>query len=120
MRLSRRLRFVRPVAFVGTLYDLGDFPGVVLEPAVGTVHGELYAVTDPALFDDLDDFEQFRPHDPAPFDPRTGLGSLYLRRSLPLEDLSAEIYLWNLAGDRIAPGPVIASGDWIKHRRGNR
>lgn len=111
---------MRQVTFTGTLYDLGDFPGVVLEPATGTVHGELYAVSDRALFDDLDDFEQFRPHAPEPFNPRTGLGSLYLRRSLALDGLSAEIYLWNLAGDRIAPGPIIASGDWIKHRRGRR
>jgi gamma-glutamylcyclotransferase (GGCT)/AIG2-like uncharacterized protein YtfP len=56
------------------LYDLGAYPGVVLsdEPA-DIVSGELFILPDdPAVLARLDDYEDFRPNDPA--------GSLFLRQ----------------------------------------
>ena len=60
------------------LYDLGAYPGVVLadddDPAE-IVTGDLFQLPDdPAILTRLDDYEDFRPSDPA--------GSLFLRRQV--------------------------------------
>ena len=102
------------VRFPGTLYDLGDYPGLVLEPERGEVVGELHLVRDASVMADLDEFEIARPDEPQPYNPRTGRGSLYLRRTLKVGDIEAEVYVFNAA---LPPGaPVIASGDWLKRR----
>ena len=114
LRLDTRLRFMRMVRFAGALYDLGDYPGLLLEPARGEVVGELHLVRDASVMADLDEFEIARPDEPQPYDPRTGRGSLYRRRTLRVGDVEADIYVFNAALPPAAP--VIVSGDWLKRR----
>ena len=93
------------------MYDLGDYPGVVLSPLGGVVQAELHRIDRNSILTILDDFERYRPSEPAPFDRRTGRGSLYVRKAILTADVHAWVYLWN--------GPTrdarqIASGHW-KH-----
>lgn len=115
--LEGRLGFVRAVTIRGRLYDLGDYPGLILEPPASPVRAELFVIRDPGVTTELDAFEGFRADDPAPYDPATGRGSPYLRQSLRAGGAQAWIYVLNLA---TPPGPetLIRSGDWVRHRRG--
>ena len=99
------------MSFRGRLYDLGDYPGVVLSRAGGTVHAELYRIERPAILAVLDDFELYRPAEPDPYDPRTGRGSLYLRKVVAVERTRAYLYVWN--GPTFG-APQVETGDW-KH-----
>jgi gamma-glutamylcyclotransferase (GGCT)/AIG2-like uncharacterized protein YtfP len=110
LRLGARLRFVRPVSFPGRLYDLGDYPCALL--GGGRVHGELYEILDDAVLPDLDAFELCRPGEPAPFDPATGQGSLYLREEIDIQGETAFVYVFNVAPGQAPSGPPIASGRW--------
>jgi gamma-glutamylcyclotransferase (GGCT)/AIG2-like uncharacterized protein YtfP len=103
-RLARRLTYLRTVRLRGVMYDLGDYPGVVLGPGAGLVVGELHRIEDPDLLPELDAFEHYRPDDPA---------SLFVRRTIRVGGLDAEIYLYN-GGPASA---AVVSGDWLAHRR---
>ena len=77
----------------GRLYDLGDFPGAVLDAAAPSqIVGEVYEVTDRSIWETLNSYEGFDPADPA--------GSLFvLQKCRPdLEDgrsLECWIYVFN-------------------------
>jgi gamma-glutamylcyclotransferase (GGCT)/AIG2-like uncharacterized protein YtfP len=93
----------------GALYDLGEYPALVLEGA-GWVAGELYRVRDmvkrlPAL----DEAEGYHPADEA--------GSLYVRRRVAVligdgSTREAWVYVYNGPPGR---GARIESGDWRAH-----
>ncbi len=84
---------------------------MVLTPTGGLVHAELYRIERPAILPVLDDFEQFRPAEPGPYDPRTGRGSLYLRKVVSVDQTRAYLYVWN---GPTSGAPQIETGDW-KH-----
>ena len=51
-------RFLGRASVKGRLYDLGGYPGLVLDDAAGWVHGELYSLTRPGqAFEVLDEYE---------------------------------------------------------------
>jgi gamma-glutamylcyclotransferase (GGCT)/AIG2-like uncharacterized protein YtfP len=51
----------------GRLYDLGRYPGAILDESAGTwVYGELYRLERPGLLDRLDAYEGCAPGDAAP------------------------------------------------------
>jgi gamma-glutamylcyclotransferase (GGCT)/AIG2-like uncharacterized protein YtfP len=103
--LEGKLRFAGPCRCPGTLFDLGDYPG--LRPGHDVVIGELHAVLEPAAFEILDDFEDY-----APDAPRT---SLYLRERVTLEaprGVVAWVYVYNRIPDATRRIP---SGDWRAH-----
>jgi gamma-glutamylcyclotransferase (GGCT)/AIG2-like uncharacterized protein YtfP len=93
----------------GSVYDFGDYPGVVLDDG-GWVTGELYRVPDlPARLPALDREEWYDPTDEG--------RSLYLRRRAAVrldagETREAWIYVYNGPPGR---GPRILSGDWRAH-----
>jgi gamma-glutamylcyclotransferase (GGCT)/AIG2-like uncharacterized protein YtfP len=93
----------------GTLYDFGEYPGVVLQ-GTGWVMGELYRLPDMAQrLAELDRTEWYEPgNEPS---------SLYLRRRVAVligdgSTREAWIYVYNGPPGRGAP---IASGDWRAH-----
>jgi gamma-glutamylcyclotransferase (GGCT)/AIG2-like uncharacterized protein YtfP len=97
---------------IGTLLDLGPYPGLIVDGAKDSVAGELYHVSDlDALFAGLDAIETFRGFG-AP-------GSLY-RRAIVRVRLansgSALAWTYIYAGSRNGCR-VIASGDWRERRR---
>jgi gamma-glutamylcyclotransferase (GGCT)/AIG2-like uncharacterized protein YtfP len=68
---ARRLTPHGPATIRGHLYDLGEYPGVVLDPMAPPIPGHLFAVPDAATLAALDAYEDYRPASPA--------GSLFLR-----------------------------------------
>jgi gamma-glutamylcyclotransferase (GGCT)/AIG2-like uncharacterized protein YtfP len=98
----------------GTLYDLGEYPAVVLD-GTGWVHGELYRVPEMAKrLPVLDRAEDYHADDEA--------GSLFLRRRVAVligdgSTREAWIYVLNERGRGRLParGPRITSGDWRAH-----
>jgi len=46
----------------GRLYDLGDYPGIVLDPKAGQVKGEIFAIPQsPGALARLDAYEEYHP-----------------------------------------------------------
>jgi gamma-glutamylcyclotransferase (GGCT)/AIG2-like uncharacterized protein YtfP len=102
----------------GSLYHFGDYPGVVLDDR-GWVTGELYRVPDlPARLPSLDQEEWC--------DPADEMGSLYVRRTVPVHGADGEVrpawvYAYNERfGPAVGRGPRVESGDWRAHLTGAR
>lgn len=96
---------------VGTLYDLGEYPGAVLLPTgESRVFGEVFELADAAAaFLALDEYEGFIAEQPA--------ASLFLRTrcEVTLADdrrLSAWIYVYNQS---LATATQIPSGDYLRN-----
>ena len=100
--LARAFEHVGPCIIPGTLFDLGDYPGLVA--GEGRVIGELFRVTDMAVMPQLDKYEDYDAADEA--------SSRYLRRQVALlePDVTAWVYLWNRSVEGCKP---IANGDWL-------
>ena len=90
----RHLVELGPAILRGTLYNLGEYPGVVIHPDRNDqVSGTVFALpNDPAVLRALDTYEDYRPRDPA--------ASLFLRAQLPVtrsdgSSLTCWVYLYN-------------------------
>ena len=88
----------------GHLYDLGEYPGLVLDPAADEVHGTIFTVPDDRVLAALDAYEGFEPNHPK--------RSLFVRTRVAAMlgdgrscDCFAYVYNRDPAG-----APVIASG----------
>ena len=100
------------VSTIGTLFDLGAYPGLAVVEPCGTVVGELYVAPDvDALFRELDPIETFHGFGAA--------GSLYRRAVIRVRDRTSRSTLaWTYVFTRSTDGiPIIASGDWRRRRR---
>jgi len=92
----------------GTLYDLGDYPG--LRPGKSTVVGELYKVSDRdkdnRAFRLMDEYERYH--------AANKRDSLYLRQLVRLQhpDIDAWLYVFN---EDVTGRPVIEHGDWVRY-----
>lgn len=88
----------------GSLYDLGEYPG--LRPGDGVVTGELFEIKDMRILRDLDEYEKYDASDRA--------GSLYVRRSVRLVEPSVDawVYFYN---EEVPEARRIESGDWADH-----
>lgn len=89
----------------GSLYDLGEYPGLVMDGAASFVTGEVYQVDDDTL-NRLDMFE---------------LTSDYSRKQVEVEHGLERTDCWIYVPDRVAEffgdHELIESGDWIAHVR---
>lgn len=86
----------------GTLYDLGDYPGLILG-GTGLVHGECLRSSDQALLADLDAYELY--------DANNLEASEFLRTRIAL--LGSGQLVWIYVYLRpLGACSVIASGDW--------
>ena len=90
----RHLRLFGPGTLRATLYDLGDYPGLVIHPnRPNIVHGTIFALPDdPEILSALDRYEDFRPSDPN--------NSLFVRAIHPVTlpdgaTLDCWVYLYN-------------------------
>jgi gamma-glutamylcyclotransferase (GGCT)/AIG2-like uncharacterized protein YtfP len=69
---AHRLKPIGPATIRGHLYNLGEYPGAILDAtAPTTIPGQLFTIPDAATLPALDVYEDFRPADPA--------NSLFLR-----------------------------------------
>ena len=108
-RLQPAPRFVGTAQVCGKLYDLGAYPGIVLEGG-GRVRGEVYAIT-PALERQLDEIECVYPQQ----------SDEYFKRAISVDvsrpdgrvlDVMCICYEYN---PRYLDGAaLIASGDWMR------
>lgn len=100
--LEKRLALIGRDRIAGTLYHLGDYPGLVPGGA-GFVHGELFATLDAGLLAELDAFELFDPSNPP--------ASEYIR--MPVMALDSGYRSWVYAYNQAVGGAaVITSGSW--------
>ncbi len=83
------------------LYALGWYPGLVVDPQAGCVHGEVYALPDGPQ-------QALRL---AALDAYEGVPDPYTRQRITLQD-GSEAVAWVLAPARAAGHPRIPHGDW--------
>jgi gamma-glutamylcyclotransferase (GGCT)/AIG2-like uncharacterized protein YtfP len=69
--VARRLISIGPATIRARLYNLGAYPGVILDATAAPISGELFTVPDAATLAALDAYEDYRPADRA--------NSLFLR-----------------------------------------
>lgn len=115
-RMQPAPEFVGLAHVPGVLYHLGRYPGLVLGgPA--RVLGEVYAIT-PALERQLDQIEDVWPQASGEYAKREILVHL-----LDAGDASGahparlHCLVYEIHPSRTLGKPVIASGDWVQHRR---
>lgn len=107
LRLPTMLEHLGPCWIRGALHNLGDYPGLV--HGDGMVAADLYRVLDRRLFAILDEYEGFWPDQPEV--------SWYLR--LQIRPIGSEEEAWVYFYNRsVTTDSLIASGDWLQHRRG--
>ncbi len=94
-------KFIAPALVSGSLYDLGPFPGLLLNESNALVTGEVYEVDD-ALLQRLDDFEA---------------SSNYLRRQVEISLGDQKKICWTYEPDPefYSLRLLIKSGDWLEY-----
>jgi gamma-glutamylcyclotransferase (GGCT)/AIG2-like uncharacterized protein YtfP len=98
------LRLVGPCRIAGRLRDMGEWPSLTREQ--GIVQGELFEVLDHGVFELLDPFENYLPHDPR--------SSSYIRSVMTL--IEPEVQAWvYVATDSLGEAPAVPSGSWYEH-----
>ena len=108
--LSRHCNFIASGRIKGLLYDIGEYPGLVIDNNAGYVLGSIYQVGNAEILKEIDNYEGVGADEEQP--------NLYLRVSRPIEtaggQVDAWVYVYNL---RVAGLPQIVSGDYIEYLR---
>jgi len=111
----QRLQYAGTGRVPGRLYDLGDYPGAVLDPqAEGQIVGDVYLLPpDPAVLVSLDAYEDY--------DPRYPERSLFRRVPVTVtletgQHLDCWMYVYNRDVAQAAP---IEGGDYVQYRQWN-
>jgi gamma-glutamylcyclotransferase (GGCT)/AIG2-like uncharacterized protein YtfP len=99
-------KFVAAAKVSGRLYDLGEYPGLLLSETDSTVVGEVYEVDD-VLLQELDEFEA---------------SSNYLRRQVTISLADQTKTGWAYEPDLqfYSLGRLIESGDWLEYAKTKR
>lgn len=94
-------KFVAPAKVSGSLYDLGEYPGLVLNESNSPVTGEVYEVDD-ELLNELDEFEA---------------SSNYLRKQVEISLGTLKRMCWTYEPDPecYSLHKLITSGDWLEY-----
>jgi gamma-glutamylcyclotransferase (GGCT)/AIG2-like uncharacterized protein YtfP len=96
-------KFIANAQVNGSLYDLGAYPGLLLDESKSLVTGEVYEVDDEIL-NQLDEFES---------------SSDYLRRQVNVDignDITKSwIYVPEHSSEFNSERTLIKSGDWMEH-----
>jgi len=108
----RQLRRVGAASVRGRLYDLGEYPGAVLDSSSDAViAGEVFEVPDdPVVLQALDEYEGF--------DPSNLKASLFVRTACAVKladgrSLASWIYIYN---QNLEAAPLIVGGDYLSLR----
>lgn len=96
-------RFIADAEVSGSLYDLGAYPGLILDESNSVVIGEVYEVDD-ELLNELDDFEA---------------SSNYRRKQVEISLGAHRKVCWVYEPDPefYSLRTLITSGDWIEYAR---
>lgn len=95
----------------GRLYDLGDYPGLRLSGSP-SVQGEVYQIT-PELERQLDEIEEVWPQQSGEY-ARREVRVQFSDGALSGQEQTCLVY--EIAEQRTAGMPVIASGDWLMRK----
>lgn len=108
---DHKVRFLGSAIARGTLYDLGEFVGMVDDQGEKMVHGELYEVLDAeTFFSTLDVVEGYWSNEPG--------RSLYVRKHIPVETTNGIVYANAYVYNQPVNGfPIIASGQFRSLQR---
>jgi gamma-glutamylcyclotransferase (GGCT)/AIG2-like uncharacterized protein YtfP len=91
----------------GTLYNIGDYPGLVINEKSGRVYGSIYEIDDHVL-KQIDDYEGYGPDQDEP--------NLYTRVMQPVKTTNgitdAWVYLYNLPVHGLQ---IISSGNYMQY-----
>ncbi len=97
--------YVTEAIIAGRMYDLGPYPGLVLEDAGTAVYGELYEITHPEpLLSILDAYEGCGAYDPRPHEFTRVEATV---RDIEGLDYRAWVYIYQ---HRVDPSWVVPSG----------
>lgn len=100
----------------GTLYDLGDYPGIRLN-GPGSVCGEVYRIS-AELERVLDDIEEVWPQQTGEYARREASIELVTGGQASGEgDPAIDCLVYEIATQRTLGRAVIADGDWVRHRK---
>lgn len=105
-RLHPAPRFVGRARIRGTMFDLGTYPGVVLDGA-SFVHGEVYEIAQ-ALKRQLDAIEEVYPQESGEYARRHVVVSVAC--------LSLRCLVYEINPHHVQGRPRIPSGDWVSER----
>ena len=96
-------KFIADAKVSGKLYDLGAYPGLLLDESDSLVIGEVYEVDDEILAE-LDDFEA---------------SSEYWRKQVEVSLGTQQRTCWTYEPDPAihSPHTLITSGDWIEYAK---
>jgi len=96
-------KFIAEAKVSGSLYDLGAYPGLLLNESNSLVIGEVYEVDDEIL-NKLDDFEA---------------ASNYLRKQIEisLRNYSRTCWIYEPNAEFYSLRTLITSGDWIEYAK---
>ena len=96
-------KFISAANVNGRLYDLGEYPGLLLSETDSPVVGEVYEVDD-ALLQELDEFE---------------VSSNYLRRpvTISLGDQTKTGWAYEPDAQFYSLRKLIESGDWLEYAK---
>ncbi len=108
--LIHQLRRVGHATTQGRLYDLGDYPGAIVDPSARTlIYGEVYQLPhDKELLNKLDLYEEY--------DPLAPQNSLFVRtncfaKTFDGRTLECWIYAYN---GNVKAAPLISSGNYAE------
>ena len=112
--IVRRLQAVGDGFIHGRLYDLGEYPGVVLDEAGEEIPGKIFRLPqEPEILKRLDEYEEFDSVQPE--------GSLFVRKEWPVsrsngnKKLICWVYVYN---PHAGANSNVTSGDLPKSRNG--
>jgi gamma-glutamylcyclotransferase (GGCT)/AIG2-like uncharacterized protein YtfP len=108
-------RFIGMASVAGTLYDLGSYPGVVLGGA-GRVIGEVYAIS-AELESQLDAIEEVWPQQTGEYSKQQ-VRVVLNEAAVPGGERELQCLVYEINPLRTAGKAVIASGNWLRGRRG--
>ena len=108
--IEKMISLISQASVAGTLFDLGDYPGLILGDQ-GLVFGEVYRIhreSAQQLLDRLDIFERF--------DPTNRSESLFIRQIVRLVEPSIDAWLYTYNQDTHGHS-IVASGQWKTYRQ---
>ncbi|MBD1364620.1 gamma-glutamylcyclotransferase [Mucilaginibacter sp. ZT4R22] len=108
--LTQHCNFIITGKIAGILYDIGEYPGLVIDKNAGYVFGSVYQIHNTHVLSEIDSYEGVGAIEEQP--------NLYLRINHPIETaegiIEAWLYVYNLPVDG---RPQIVSGDYMEYLR---
>ncbi|RFZ84869.1 gamma-glutamylcyclotransferase [Mucilaginibacter terrenus] len=92
----------------GLLYDVGEYPGLILDDNAGYVHGSIYVIESPLIMAEIDAYEGYGPDEQQP--------NLYIRTRTSILTaqgyLESWVYQYNLPVENLV---LVEGGDYLEY-----